>query len=108
RRDARRRDLLEDVIEEALLADRLAGQVDRPAQLGGARAHLSRQAREGVADHPAVDRVDRAVALGRGDERAGEGDLSLLVDHPDEDLRELGPIRSRGERPDLLAEEMET
>ena len=83
-------ELLDDEGEEALLADRLAGEVDgeedgprplAPLRLG--------EGGEGGLHHPAVDRGDQVVALGGGDEgRRARSPCRSAVEHADEDLAE--------------------
>ena len=87
--DAARLELLDDEGEEALLAERLAGEVDgeedRPRRLAPLRLG---EGAEGGLHHPAVDRGDQVVALGRGDEGRRLDDLAVAVEHADEDLAE--------------------
>src|SRR6185295_2220908 len=106
-RNAGEVELLDHVVEEALLVDRSAREVDRPVQLFDARPLLHHQVLESVFDHPAIDAGDQAVALRGGNERAGQRDLTLLVAHPDEDLRHLRPAVLAVQRADLLAEQKE-
>ncbi len=77
------------VVEEGLVAQRLAREVDGEAGVVAVRTR-ARQARATKAawtTQRSIER-DQVVALGGGDEGAGRGDAAVLVDHADEDLAE--------------------
>ena len=68
-----------DLGDDRLIADRVAGQVDRDALA------VDRQPQAGVRD-PAVDLTDHAEALGHRQERGGRDDVPVLGEHPHEQL----------------------
>ena len=105
--DAGGLDLGEHVVQEGVVAHRLAGEVDGEAGGVAVREGAAGQGDEGGVDHPAVDRGDQVVALGGGDEGGRGGDAAVLVDHADEDLaeRRLGAVAV--ERMDALPVEAE-
>ena len=105
--DAGGLDLGQDVVEEGLVADRLAREVDGEAGGVAVGEGAAGEGDEGGVDHPAVDRGDQVIALGGRDEGGRGGDAAVLVDHADEDLaqRRLGAVAV--ERMDALPVEAE-
>src|SRR6185295_9836040 len=78
-------ELFGDVVEETLLADRLAGDVDGEEDARALAPLRLGEGAEGGLQHPAVERGDEVVALRRGDEGGGLEDLTGGIEHAEED-----------------------
>ncbi len=101
-------ELLDDEGEEASSASDCPERlIAKSTGRDHSRCCASARAAKAVLDHPAVERADQVVALGRGDEGGGLDDLAVFVEHADEDLAEQVPGRFLRDRLDELVEEAE-
>src|ERR1019366_180814 len=80
-------------LQERLILQRLAGQIDReaPDVLADRRAVRAQQF-AGAAHHPAVDSRHQLITLRRGEELARWYDFPALAQHADQQFESRPPI----------------
>ena len=79
-------EFLDHVGQELVVAEALAGEVDRTHGELLPFVRRGYQPAERVLDHPAVDRRHQPVAFGGGDEVVGRDDLAGFIAHAQQDL----------------------
>ena len=96
------------ILEEAGIAERLAGDIDGETTTRRQRQPASGQGRQGILYHPAVQQGHQAITLRGVHEFAGEGQLPAFLGEPQEHFQRwtISSFRTGGE--DRLHMQFET